>query len=776
MSYNLKLPKQLNIKEKKICRYAAQAKYCMFAGPPFVQAAFHPGTAYTTVLKDEIGLAFFISGKDICFHIGWDCHGYPVEIEIIKMYNIKPTHSAFEWVAKRYVRKAIAFQTYYMLSLGVRPYATYFTSSSSFQKRVCSNVRSLWKKGLIYSAWKPVRWSIALNGISPDAENESHYERIRCWWFPFRVKDKDDVFLLIWTTTPYSLCANSAIAFNPNLRYSRYLYKGSVYVCGRGQFPMSIHEVQELGELDIAEMKTWEYYNLNGLSCRLFPAEWIDDKRGTSLVHIAPIFDERDYSLWEEYRFDFPDPIKTRQFTSFADMDKYADRYYSEVLIERYIEQVVVRSTRSKERVLDYMSRQYFCHIAPLREKAMKYIRSIRWNSPTTVNRAISALNKNDWCISRNRNWNTPLLSKYHSLNPRFEMFRTGRKLGLDVWMDSSSVNHSSQLWIQLEGQDQFRGFWQHQIWLRSSINYKNRIFRIIHHGFLTNDTEEKLSKSKNNYISMEAVLSKYSKDVFRFWAASNSWSKSSVLFTEKVLGEAQHDLKKIKNYINFMMCYYIKGDHRIFRRDDSLECYFLHSCGRFHLYVLRNYMRVSSLHKVQKKTLFFIKEVSHILLDNSKTLLYCWWDSDSFLYRCSVISLCLDVILQSLYPICPDYVEGVISRLDILISDLRGRIKVPNLYVAKEVARQYRVFQLCQQRMFSLGVCEEKVCLILPKSLGWLKDWFEPYKVVEKRGILPLFREQRGLLECKRCRLFYNQLRHGNLCERCSIYVARPE
>jgi len=448
----LSLWENLNIYEKMLAKNIHKEKFILHDGPPYANGHIHLGHALNKILKD-----FIVKYKSLCgyytpFIPGWDCHGLPIEYELMKEKNLYGKKNIdkveFRRAAEKYAEKFIHIQKGEFKRLGVFGLwdSPYITMDKEYESKVIAVFKTLVEKGFIYRCKKPVYWCISCETALAEAEIEykehlspSIYVKfplIECSQHADNIAKLPRVYAVIWTTTPWTLPANVALAFHPEYKYSVVEVKISDRV--ENLIICSACVVRVLDELNIKEYRLVKEFYGRELENAKFQHPVISNKysvgvlagfvkleEGTGIVHIAPGHGEEDYQVGIKYGLEVYSPVDERGcFTSevehFSNMNVFdanpkiieklsADGY---LLKASTITHQYPYCWRCKNVVIFRATEQWFLNInhENLREKLLESIKSVNWYPEYGMNRMKGMLEaRPDWCLSRQRYWGTIL-------------------------------------------------------------------------------------------------------------------------------------------------------------------------------------------------------------------------------------------------------------------------------------------------------------------------------------------------------------------------------
>ena len=427
-----------NLYEKVQERTKGQPLFVLHDGPPYANGDIHMGHALNKVLKDFIVKYKSMSGFHAPYVPGWDTHGLPIETALAKkkVDRKKMTTAEFRRLCAEYALEQIDNQRTQFKQLGVRgdwdnPYITLNKEYEAAQIEVFGEMA---KKGYIYKGLKPVYWSPSSESALAEAEIEYQDKRSASIFVAFDVKDGGELLsgdekFVIWTTTPWTLPANLAIAVHPNLNYVVVNVNDQKYIVA-----------EELLE-KVAEKLEWTDYSINqtfkGIEADrlvakhpfydrdslIIVADHVTTEDGTGLVHTAPGHGEDDFIVGQKYGLDALSPVDYKGvFTDEAPglegvfYDK-ANQIITELLKEKdallsldFITHSYPHDWRTKQPVIYRATPQWFASIKDFREEILAEIGNVEWLPKWGETRLFNMVrDRGDWVISRQRVWGVPI-------------------------------------------------------------------------------------------------------------------------------------------------------------------------------------------------------------------------------------------------------------------------------------------------------------------------------------------------------------------------------
>ena len=424
-----------------ICKKSTtQGKYVLHDGPPYANGDIHIGHALNKILKDIVVKYKTMQGYDCPYVPGWDCHGLPIEHQLFKELKIGKHQIAqleFRKKAHDYAMRHVENQKEQFKRLGVfgdwdNPY---LTLSHEYEEAIIRSFGDLYNKGFIKRGLKPVNWCFKCETALAEAEVEYENHTSPSIFVKFRIKDDKNwlanSYFVIWTTTPWTLIANVAVAVHPEFNYS-YIKtsKGNLIVAGvrlSVLAQMGVDQYELIKELSGKDLEGVIYDHPFGLrSGKVVLADYVSDQEGTGLVHTAPGHGAEDYQTGLKYGLDIVMPVDTRgKFDSTAGEFVGQNVYdANKLIIEKLqtigallLEQKIVHSYphcwRCKNPIIFRATQQWFLVIdhVGLRKSVLKAIKEeVHWIPEAGRERISSMVElRPDWCLSRQRYWGVPV-------------------------------------------------------------------------------------------------------------------------------------------------------------------------------------------------------------------------------------------------------------------------------------------------------------------------------------------------------------------------------
>ncbi len=531
-----------NYYEEIVKRHKGQTPYILHDGPPYANNDFHAGTAMNRCIKDFIVRTHFMLGYNAEFFPGWDTHGLPIE-NVMQKKGVDPkSMSAAEFRSRceAYAKEQIKIQMASEKRLGeIGDYAhPYITLKKDFEAREIRSFAKMALDGLIYQGLKPIYWS-PYNETAV-ADSEIIYKDVEddTIYLAFQVADgkgilDTDDYFVIWTTTPWTIPSNEAVALNPDLVYAEVqTERGKLIFLEK--FIDSLLPKFHLSNQGI--LRTFKGSELEGITyhhvvldkiCPVLLGRHVEDQDGTGVVHTAGGHGLDDFLVCKRYGIEPICSVDEKGYMNAEAGPECEGLFFedcSKKIIEMMRDKGVLLATekithsyphddRLKKKVIFRAAKQWFCSIEKIKPQLLHEIQNnIHWYNKWGEIRMYNMIKmREDWCISRQRLWGVPipilycedgtpimekevfehiadLIGEYGSnvwfereakdllpegyTNPRSPngLF-TKEKDIMDVWFDSGSSNNE----LEVRGYEYpcdlyFEGSDQYRGWFNSSL------------------------------------------------------------------------------------------------------------------------------------------------------------------------------------------------------------------------------------------------------------------------------------------------------------------
>lgn len=627
---NIKEPQFLNfwldnnIYQQALAKNKNNESFILHDGPPYANGSLHTGHALNKILKDIV-----IRYKTMCgfyspYIPGWDTHGLPIENKILSEMKLSHTNISIIELRKKaaqYALEQIEIQKsqFQKLQLFTDFKKIYKTLDKSYEIEQLKLFYSLYQKGLIYKGLKPVYWSPTSQSALAEAEVEYQEHHSPSIFVKFKVIESDVLspndYLIIWTTTPWTLIANSGVAINKDFNYSLIKYNNENHLIATDLIDKLIKEWEWSDFEIIKNIKGKDLINtkyISPINNNISPVVYghhVTLEAGTGLVHIAPLFGEDDFIIGKKNNLNMimhinddgtiNDAIGQYKGIFYEDANKTIGQFLDEnnLLVKlKFIKHSYPHDWRTKKPIIFRGTPQWFVSINKIKDNILDNLKNVKFYSTWGYNRLSNMIeNRDDWTISRQRAWGVPIIifydennepilndeifnhlmnifakegtnswyeksvdellpAKYQNLNWKKE------KDIMDVWFDSGSSfvavdieNIKPPFDLYLEGSDQYRGWFNSS--LINSVAYigKAPYKAIVSHGFLIDEKGRKMSKSLGNGIDPMVIVNKYGADILRLWVANSEYF-NDISISENIIKQSAEMYRKIRNTIRFLL------------------------------------------------------------------------------------------------------------------------------------------------------------------------------------------------------------------------------
>ncbi len=472
--------------------FAGKPKFVLHDGPPYANGMIHIGHAVNKILKDFIVKAKALSGFDAPYVPGWDCHGLPIELMVEKKVGkagVKVSPAEFRRACREYAQSQVELQRKDFVRLGgVADWEhPYLTMAPRFEADILRSFGKIVANGHLSRGAKPVYWCTDCGSALAEAEVEYENKRSPAIDVRFKAVDEQDflsrchhvpehegkgpVSVVIWTTTPWTLPANQAVALHPDLEYALVQCQTEhgperlLIAEGLLKDVMDRYGIEDYRVIAYCRGKDLEGVRLqHPFYQRQVPVilgEHVTLEAGTGAVHTAPGHGQDDYVVGQQYGLPVENPVgsngcflpNTEYFAGehvFNANDHVIEvlKEHGALIHEEVIEHSYPHCWRHKTPIIFRATPQWFISMDDkgLRQRALEEIQKVRW-IPDWGQARIEAMveNRPDWCISRQRNWGVPIAVFVHKetgeLHPKTveiieQVAKRMEEDGIDAWFE----------------------------------------------------------------------------------------------------------------------------------------------------------------------------------------------------------------------------------------------------------------------------------------------------------------------------------------------------
>ncbi len=725
-----------DIYKKALDKNKGNQKFILHDGPPYANGDLHIGHALNKILKDIIVRYKTMNGFYSPYTPGWDTHGLPIENKMLETMDKKADDfdplvlrkEAAKYALTQVARQEAQFKTLNLLSdLSEK----YVTLDKSFEANQLKLFKKMALDGLIYKGLKPVYWSPSSRSALAEAEVEYADHRSPSIFVALDVVKGNETIsqgdkLVIWTTTPWTLVANSGIAIGMSFEYSTVKANGNTYVVAT-QLLDSLAESAKWEEFEVVksfkgkELIGLEYQRpvKTNLTAPVVEGHHVTLESGTGLVHIAPLFGEDDFIIGKKFDLDMIMHVEgDGKFNKEADNLEgffYEDankdigmKLDSEgrLLSLKFMKHSYPHDWRTNKPIIYRGVPQWFVSISKIKPQILSELKKVKSHPEWGISRLSQMIeNRDDWTISRQRTWGVPipvfydgetpvidadifdnvikLVSEYGSdiwweksadelLPEKFKGKGFTKEMDImDVWFDSGSSSiavkpegEEAPFYLYLEGSDQYRGWFNSS--LINSVAYRgvSPFKQLLSHGFVLDGKGNKMSKSKGNVVSPQEIVGKNGADILRLWAANSEFT-SDVTISPEIIKQNIDIYRNFRTKMRFM-------HGNLFDFDASM----IVEPKGFHAYIAELHKKVKNkikesydafeFNKMIKIVNNFIIKISSLYFEFAKDVLYA--DQKDSIERRMIqtnIFNILNTLITTLAPILPTTTEELFQLMN---------------------------------------------------------------------------------------------------------------
>lgn len=878
--------------------------YFLHDGPPYANGNLHVGHALNKTLKDILMKYYNMKGYYSPFILGWDCHGLPIELQVTqKLKGKQVPANTVRRLSREHAQSFVDLQrdSFKRLLILADQKNPYITMSYAYEATILDVFIQAFQKNFIYRGLRPVHWCISCQTALAEAEIEYYPHFSLSIYVAFPIDE--NLSVLIWTTTPWTLPSNLGVAFHQDFLYSivqdqetgkQYIIAKELKESVEKQIHKTLIIVKDLTIQEITNLKVQHPF-LERSSLVVF-GDHVTLESGTGIVHTAPGHGQEDFVIGQKYGLGMIMPIDaaghyTAEVPLFEGLSiNEGNPKIVELLKEKglllgveEIEHSYPHCWRCKNPLIIRTTGQFFINIHQndLKKKLIHLVENnVQYIPAERKKRMLGVMeNRPDWCISRQRVWGVPIPSlecldcQQVFLNDQVlkDVQLRGSKEGFDFWFDENQTVselfpyikececcHGSVVRLQkgqdildvwfdsgvsfyflknrlkaenilfdqadlnIEGSDQFRGWFQTSLILYYMIENKSPYKQLLSHGYVLDAQGLAMSKSIGNILSPLEIVQNYGADILRLWAVSQDYTqdmkggdslfKQSAEMYRKIRNNfrfmlsnlydytqevhnslSQKDLKPIDQWAFFRFLQIEKEAHELYEKKDlqallrMLFEFINIDLSSFYLDVLKDSLYTLGKRSSERKSsqyvfYFLVKKLSQLLapiLSFTCEEVYTYWPQvenqkeSIFLTHFEVeeVSLSLKKSLQTNFEIVEKVQllrEDVLKALEIarqnkmISSSLEAQVLI-------ETGHNKKAFDFCIQQQEALATyfIVSKVIVDERNRLS-----FQEYAVIESKNIdyegCKIYIHKAPGNKCPRCWKYRENVSNQNVCDVC--------
>ena len=452
---------------EKLAENSPKDLFVLHDGPPYANGDLHMGHALNKVLKDIINKYKLLQGHKVHYVPGWDCHGLPIELKVLQSLKseqrqaltpLKLRYKARDFALKTKKKQAEGFKRFGIWGDWENPYLTLNPEYEAAQIEVFGQMAL---KGYIYRGLKPVHWSPSSQTALAEAELEyPEGHTSPSIYVAFKITQLGekgdqlkeflpDLAVAIWTTTPWTIPGNLAVAINPDLNYAvveisrndnedNVAWEGAKYLIVAEDLVESLTQTLDFNltikttvKGEALEHCTYHHPLFDRESPVVVGGDYITTESGTGLVHTAPGHGQEDYITGQKYHLPILSPVDdkgkfTEEAGDFVGLQVVAKGNEKISQGNQAIIDALTKANcllkheeyahkypydwRTKKPTIFRATEQWFASVDGFREEALKAIKEVNWIPAQGENRITPMVSdRSDWCISRQRSWGVPI-------------------------------------------------------------------------------------------------------------------------------------------------------------------------------------------------------------------------------------------------------------------------------------------------------------------------------------------------------------------------------
>ena len=783
-----------NIMKKNI----HNSKFILHDGPPYANGPLHVGHALNKIIKDIIIRQKNMLGHYTPYIPGWDTHGLPIENKIIKRnnndkedYNILKIRKE----AAKYALTQVEIQKkqFESLSLLTDFKSYYLTLDKKYEAKQLEIFKKMALDDLIFKTLKPVYWSPSSQSALAEAEVIYQNHVSPSVYVAFDIITGNDITgnnsqIIIWTTTPWTLIANSGVSVDPKLDYILVKVNQKTYIVAKDCLKR-VSEACKWNEYEI--IKTFKGKDILGIQYRcpvikenssiIVEGHHVNIDNGSGLVHNAALFGEDDFIIAKKNNLKqimhinddgtLNDTIAEYEGKFYLDVNKEIGLKLDKegnLLSLKFLKHSYPHDWRTKKPIMYRATPQWFVSISKIKSQILKEIEKLDTKQDWVIKRMkLMIEGRDDWCISRQRAWGVPIIIFYDkNKNPVINEKIFDHVIALikengsdiwyeknadellpkeyqnkgytketdimDVWFDSGSSYHAVDIPhtkapydLYIEGSDQYRGWFNSSLISSVAFNGKAPYKQLVSHGFVLDKKNEKMSKSKGNVIDPLKIIKQNGAEILRLWCANSEYF-NDISISEDIIKQNVELYRKIRGTLRYMLgnLYDFDIDKNIPSNMDEVHLLILEKLNVLKFETINNYSNYNFI-KIIKEINSFIVFLSTFYFDIARDTLYtAKANSKSRRSFQYVIYLITESLLKILAPILPVTIEEAYQAFNI-------KNKLSSVHLLKFITADEPSYLLSKKW---------KEFFVLKKEINKLIEEAKTSKLIKKSNEIKLF------------------------------------